>query len=704
MKNSYNKYAYYIVIGLFTLIIFYLKFGWRVLDTGHIGWLYSKGSDMLPDAATWEYYRYSKNNLPPGQMQGYAWPQIVGIGNTNIIPWIAFPLHWLSDYLPYPFQYFGLFYLLCYVLQAFYADKLLKILKVNSYIYRFIGVAFLVISSSLLDRYAHIALCAHFLILAALCTYFVNKSSSTKLIQICVISFFAALTHPYLILFPLSIGAAIFWKPWKEKVIRVSTFLCYNILNIATVVFSFWISGVFSLPMGVSQSSGFGYYSAATTTFFNSFERTNASWLNFRTYYDGQLEGYAYLGLGCLLLWLILLGNKKFYQELKPMLKRHRFLLIIVILMTVFAFAFQITFANFRLAIPLQEHTFVYKIFAIFRSSGRYIWLAHQLLLAVPIIIFYRLKLFKTKLNYTLLALLLGIQIWDLEKPIQFGSFDNHYTPDEGFVEIKSVLKNVDGVIYTFPAYNRGMVSIDDELYFLSALAPLQKRITGGHLPRPNFQIQDSIKGFQEKMINEAQWLVDTQDVILLSAEQLYNFAPMLTKDSNLVAKTAGKYSLVFNRYNIPVANAATQLSNADINSIYLLDYLREQMKNDNWLLLSAKDEASFKLDDNFKSYFKSSRLSGLSYRNAYVGIWKGHMPILEKHLEGLIEVDTIINNVNFRISSISGIDRNEEKIMVNGNSVSPNGRGLNIVVLDKNMNIVDARNFDTHRTMYSKK
>lgn len=122
MSIRIKNIAFYLFIFGFAFFVFASKFGLSILDTSYTGWLYYPGSDMLPDIATWQYYRYSDYALPMGVFEGYASPQPIGIGNTNIIPWIAFPMHLLAPYLPEQFQYFGWFLLLCYVLQAYFGE------------------------------------------------------------------------------------------------------------------------------------------------------------------------------------------------------------------------------------------------------------------------------------------------------------------------------------------------------------------------------------------------------------------------------------------------------------------------------------------------------------------------------------------------------------------------------------------------------
>jgi hypothetical protein len=83
-------------------------------------------------------------------------------------PLLALLFKPFSAWLPETFQYFGMWLLLCFVLQAWFAWKLLGLITDNP-VLRLLGTGLLVFSPPMFLRTGgHLSLAGHFLILAAL--------------------------------------------------------------------------------------------------------------------------------------------------------------------------------------------------------------------------------------------------------------------------------------------------------------------------------------------------------------------------------------------------------------------------------------------------------------------------------------------------------------------------------------------------------
>lgn len=707
--NRSKRYPWYeIGLYIFVITLFLVKFGWRILDPSFTGWLYEIGSDMLPDVATWEHFRYSKLSWPLGMIETYAWPQEVGVGNTNIIPWIAIPLQCVNGILPEQFQYFGWFLLLCYILQAYFGDRLLRLLHVDQPFLRFAGVALLVLSSAFLDRFHHLALNAHFFVLASLCVYFSPDKWQRKLFHLILLSFFSAWTHPYLILFPVAIGSAVFLQLWIRKNISFWMMLLLNLVNIGTVAFAFWSSGVFTLPFGASGASGFGNYSASLDTFFNNQGRSSWEWLHFPTYFIGQYEGLAYLGTGVLLLYLVLLMKKNFYRMLANVMKRNIPLWVVVFLLTVYAFGLQVTFGpSYRWGVTLYEHTFLFKMLTIFRSSGRYIWVLHQLLLILPVVYCSRSAWNSKKWLYPGLVIVLLIQVSDLYKSIRAPYYRDMYVHFEDLDQVAGIVAHAGGAIFAFPAYSRILEAYDDNHYLSASIARYRIPITTGHLPRQNITVQDSIIRITEQLIQEGKWIIGAEDVIVSGYQNGYNFGFLRKNDSTISIKDLGKYLLIFKKDNeaIAVQTAAYPDFDREIESV--TTYL-DRMAPHHIMLITTMDEAGYKLDEAFRQHFRNRKISRLQQKNAYIGIWKDGEAIYEQVSDRDIRMDTslVLSSlaIDVDIASNIGAGNNDSWIKINNENFSLCKRGINIVVLDENGRIIDKKSFDTYRTMLNYK
>ena len=159
-----------VVASLLGPLVFFLLFDPRLLEPSYFRWLF-----WLPDPATqflgWHFFRIEDWRLPPGAATNYGMDMGSSIVFTDSIPLLALLFKLLRGALPDHFQYFGLWILACYTLQAVFA-WLLSGTATRLVAPRIIITALFVLSPLLPDRaIGHYALMAHWLVLAALYLY-----------------------------------------------------------------------------------------------------------------------------------------------------------------------------------------------------------------------------------------------------------------------------------------------------------------------------------------------------------------------------------------------------------------------------------------------------------------------------------------------------------------------------------------------------
>ncbi|MEY4904583.1 MAG: hypothetical protein RLZZ292_2398, partial [Bacteroidota bacterium] len=127
-------------------------------------------------------------------------------------------------------------------------------------------------------------------------------------------------------------------------------------------------------------------------------------------------------------------------------------------------------------------------------------------------------------------------------------------------------------------------------------------------------------------------------------------------------------------------------------------------------ILLSVRDEASFRLCDEAKKTFKAfgSKAATLPFRASYLGVFDKGKVIFEevnekKQADFRIKKGEKINNFEaqrtIEIHSGGSEKGNMSSIMVNEHEYSPNLRGFNILVLDNAYNVIEKVCFDTYDT-----
>jgi hypothetical protein len=692
------------LIGLIVILVFHLKFGLAILLPSHDAWLYGRGSDMLPDICTWQYYRYS----PLGQgalgvFTGYGYPQVTGVGNTNIVPLIGMPLKLFNRWLPEHFQYLGLFLFACYLLQAWFADRLLAALKLPIGYWRFTAVVVIVLAAPFLDRFAHLALCAHWLILAALATYFsVGLSQTRALRNYSLLSFAAILTHPYLILFPLLVASADGLQRIRKNTKWIPLFV-FPLVSIVSIWLGAFLSGVFSLAMGSSSAGGLGVYNSNLNTFWNNIGKSNFTPLDLPAF-EGQYEGYAYLGLGVLLLWVTLIVQKAFRKALLRTMQQHWPLLIVLFAALIYAYAFNITFNKLELFnFHIEQYSRLNNMLSIFRSSGRYIWLPYYILLIIPFVYYgHKLKL-QQKWSAGLLLCILLIQIADMAKAIQRGIIQDSYTVSKEWTLLATLAKEAK-VVYTYPVFQRDLVTPDDAQYLTSILAPLQIPITAGHLPRPDAPARQKMVDTLSQMHESGQWSLAKGSILITTKEKVPYFIDLQARDAIKMRKL-GDYRILYSIDNQHIDSVSDRLGipRDSIQAISLAAFLEEH-KTRTIVILSA-DEASQSLKPYMRTELSrfSPLLGNIQGWEAYAAIWSHGKMLQEQKLPkgSTLDMEYTVANVPINLRATSGIEQ-APYLIINGSEMKHLSRGVNVFVFNDSLQLVRQMAFDLYETYYA--
>jgi hypothetical protein len=175
------------------LVGFLLAVGITPLNFQNIGWL-SKG-DALFNYIGWEIYRYGPWTNPVGLNPNYGLEFSSSIVYSDSIPIFAIFFKIFSGLLGEPFQYFGLWLLLCFVLQAMFGYKIAALLSPNKWLKLFIAAIFLFMPVMLFRANVHLALTGHFVLLWAI---YLNLNRYSKSLQWAVLMSLVLGIHFYL--------------------------------------------------------------------------------------------------------------------------------------------------------------------------------------------------------------------------------------------------------------------------------------------------------------------------------------------------------------------------------------------------------------------------------------------------------------------------------------------------------------------------
>ena len=341
----------------------------------------AQGVDPFKDYVGWMFFRNSPWTFPIGLNPTYGLDFSNSIVFSDSIPLLAFLFKAIRFMLPETFQYLGIWTLICFVLQAYFAWLMLGLMTKNKLL-QFFACAILVFSPPMLWRVnQHTALVAHFMILAAFYLIFSPGRPSkiwSKGLLWGILLGSAVLTHFSLFVMVAAIWGSnlvdqtVFSKTGRLSKAKESA---WQILWIAPfITLLMWQAGYFSMGSSSGSLGGYGFF---RMNLLSPFDPKGWSYI-LRTLPlpSDWGEGYVYFGLGLLLLWPFALY--KFVRDgtLRVLLKneifKHLFLALVLIALSLFAITNHIAIGRKEFGFGISDS--VYAIASIFRASGRFFW------------------------------------------------------------------------------------------------------------------------------------------------------------------------------------------------------------------------------------------------------------------------------------------------------------------------------------------
>jgi hypothetical protein len=364
------------------VIVFTLLFDPSIIHPGHVGWL--ANGDPAQSYLGWLFFRQEPWSMPLGLSHTLGMEQGSSIVYSDSIPLLAIFFKFWRAWLPSAFQYDGIWLCACYALQGYFAYRLLRLFTDRRPVLT-LGVLFYVLSPIMVFRaQGHLALSAHWIIVAALYLYYAAPGRQRVLHWLALL-WLAPLVHAYLMFMAYAIWGAyllrytIFDRRWSAG--RLGVLLASSI---AGSLLMMWLAGYF-LKMEVS-TEGFGYYSMNMLAPFWPVGVAALLPHSVAAATSGQYEGFNYLGLGILLAlifaaWRSLAGKRRGHAAVAGDVSRSPDLPLIIasVALSLLAISNEVTWGPhvlFTLPIPSR----IQPVLNIFRASGRMFWPVYYLL------------------------------------------------------------------------------------------------------------------------------------------------------------------------------------------------------------------------------------------------------------------------------------------------------------------------------------
>ena len=178
MEDKWKSKIVYAAATLLGALCFFAVYGVRVLNPLYDDWLLGRG-DLTQHYLGWCFYRQGAWTFPLGLTDRLAYPDYSSVIFTDSIPLLAIVFKLLSPVLPETCQYFGWWGLGCFMLQGFFAAKLLDRLRVGS-LQVLAGSVLFILSPVVIEKmFRHTALGGHWIILAAIYLFVCHKELYT---------------------------------------------------------------------------------------------------------------------------------------------------------------------------------------------------------------------------------------------------------------------------------------------------------------------------------------------------------------------------------------------------------------------------------------------------------------------------------------------------------------------------------------------
>ena len=452
--------------GLLGAVLFLVTLGPAIVRPTNLGWLMRH--DTQTYLLAWHHFRREPWQWPPGKVVGVGHPVGTSVGNSDAIPLVALPLKPFHALLPDPAQYLGAWLLVCFVLQGVFGALLVRQITASP-VLQVLGAALFVQTPALLQRSGHVALCAHWMLLAAiwLCVAHPRRSRAWRVAAWTALGAAVGATQPYLAVMVLALALADLasdaiagWRAgrsWHQSVVGAT-------LVVAAMVGAMWLTGIFLVGSANFQQMGFGEYSMNLLSPVISLGYSSLL-PAIDNAFVGQNEGVVYFGVGWLassgLALVLALTGKGAAPPL-------RFTWLVVAGFLLYAIGPVITVGPSILA-DLRDQTPA--LLSVFRSSGRFAWLA--MYVAFVAVLTTVVKALPPRTTVGVLAVTVALQAWDLNQ-MYLGMQRQSHNP--AWIEWDDPLKSE--VWNIALPYYRHVVTVPPDM-----CASVETDIGGPHLP-----------------------------------------------------------------------------------------------------------------------------------------------------------------------------------------------------------------------------
>lgn len=345
---------------------FLVLIGWQTLIPTNIGWL--DFADRAMHTLGWMFFREVPWGHPPGLSPDLGLELSNSIGLVDGLPLFAIPAKLFAAWLPQPFQYWGDWLLICFLLQTLFAYLLARELGADRLI-ALAAAAFVLITPAYMFRIQmHLALSGHWTILAALYLY-VRRDGPPLWWWPLLVTLTAGI-HAYLLAMVGGLWVAAIIERLLRRRMTIAEAVVELLAGLAMTFSVLWTAGFFLT--GTTGTYGYGDYKLNLLWPFLTYKGWSAIFPDLpHTKYD--YEGLSFLGIGILALLVLSVASGGLIVLRSIGSRRWWPLVLVLIGMMVFAVSANVHFANIQV-VKLSLPPAIESLASTFRSTGRFVW------------------------------------------------------------------------------------------------------------------------------------------------------------------------------------------------------------------------------------------------------------------------------------------------------------------------------------------
>ncbi len=404
---AYKNFDFAVTLIL-TLSAFFYLFGWQSLNPYNIDFA-QRGGDFTVTYLGSVLYRLDEWRWPLLTHTNLAYPYGISVHGTDGSPLWAFIFKIFHKVFGAPanWQFFGIWMLICYVLQAYFSVRIFRHAFKNKFLI-ILGACFFVTAPIMLMRlFVHVNLQCHFVLLWAILLWMNNKLQRRQWIEMGVLVSLGTLMCPYFLPMIAGFFALLFYNQvWVAKKVSWKRLVCG--LGGLALVFGFWLLMLGMLQKGqVLTSGGWRGLSLNLTALFNPIWSKSKVFNTLTPKADFDADNY--FGFGLLILLVLCFPYVKVLFR-RENLKKHAPLALLLTGFFMFALSPSIKCGTVTI-LDYKPGELVDWLGATFRYSGRFFWPIWYLLA------YFLIKTFAAQYKkwvFILLPVLLIVQIWDI--------------------------------------------------------------------------------------------------------------------------------------------------------------------------------------------------------------------------------------------------------------------------------------------------